>query len=231
MDSEKDTFNIESIIRSENLPESVVHALKEADIDQNGELSLEEIVLVLQAGDKAKQERQMFKWLCFGCILAFLVIIGTMGGAIYGLVELTNNVQSSDGVLVSKSNDPLATGSLLSVEAADQLYNQPPESVMGTTSIALSYEDGSILYQHVSGIEVIPGTRAEITTTSGDAYIITADGIAKKEENPGGVTPRFSIFNQTFWDAFVVRDKIALPEPLYWDIGSIDPVNILDPIP
>lgn len=203
MDSEKDAFNIESIIRSENLPESVIHALKKADIDQNGELSLEEIVLVLQTSDKAKKERQMFKWLCFGCILAFLVIIGTMGGAIYGLVELTNNVQSSNGVLVSKSKDPLATGSVLSVEAAEQLYNQPPKSAMETESIALLYEDGSILYQRVATIEVVPGTRAEVTTTSGDAYIITAEGITKREENPGGVTPRF--LSDASIEAFVIQ--------------------------
>lgn len=223
MDSEKDTLNIQSIIQKENLPETVVKALERADIDKNGELSLEEIVLVLQDSDKANKERQMFKWLCIVCTLGFLIIVATMGGAIYGLVELTDNVKSDDDILMSKSKEPLSAGLLYTVQAAEQLFDQDPKSVMQTESIALSNEDGSILYQRVAEIEIVPGIRAEITTTSGDAYVITAEGITRREENPGGLVPRVMLgsWDMTYPSTMYTFQRFSPGPPISY---SPDPV-------
>jgi hypothetical protein len=85
--------------------------IQRADVNSDGILSVSELLGVLESEKKAQSDRKMFLRLLVALGVAVLVLIATLCGAVYGIVDLTQKVDDNDGAMVSKATgDVMSTG-------------------------------------------------------------------------------------------------------------------------
>lgn len=113
---------------------SVIQRLKNADLDKDGRLSVSELVQLVQSEQRALADRRLFRNLLIAIVVAVLILVSALVGAVYGIVKLTDEVDDSNGLLVSaKTGSVMATGKATEVVLLSQLYAKASNSTSGST--------------------------------------------------------------------------------------------------
>jgi hypothetical protein len=152
---------------------------------------------VLESEKKAQSDRKMFLRLLVALGVAVLVLIATLCGAVYGIVDLTQKVDDNDGAMVSKATgDVMSTGVVLEARNATAIvtrdFGQTLQRVLETDKLVAFGEDGSVAVYHVSSARLSNKDATHFTvrfnTMDGKVLEIDAQGSIVEEgvEGLGG---------------------------------------------
>ncbi|WPT16663.1 hypothetical protein PSENEW3_00004671 [Picochlorum sp. SENEW3] len=103
---------------------SVLKRIKEVDIDKDGNLSMQELIQLVQSEQKAHADRRLFRNFLIALVVAVLILVAALVGAVYGIVKLTDEVDDNNGVLVSANTGTvMATGKATNLLDLSKLYS------------------------------------------------------------------------------------------------------------
>ncbi|KAI8104521.1 hypothetical protein M9434_003076 [Picochlorum sp. BPE23] len=184
--------DVESLLRScsaKGLSAKLTDRIREADVDQDGVLSVDELVEVMRREMQAVSDRKLFRNILLALFVAVLVLIATLCGTVYAIVDLSKEVKNDNGVLVSSSSgDVMSTGSaqqtvpvgpdLLSLAAS-------PESLSNAHSLVLpAVEGGETTVYKIAKLVSSPGTGSmDITTVDGTLLLVNQSGVYERSES------------------------------------------------
>jgi hypothetical protein len=188
-DVEKDTYSVRRLMELKSMSPSLARRIKDADVDRDGQLSIEEIVKAIESEQTAAEDAHMMKWMVIGTLALLVILLGTLAGAIYGLVELNKDISTSDNVLTSASTGQVLTAAVATDRSPLQsLYlSDSPLPALNLQKMVLgNAESGSATYS-VASVRIKPNTSATILTTTGETFIVDAEGIrASGDDTSGG---------------------------------------------
>jgi hypothetical protein len=150
----------------------------EADVDKNGELSLEEVMQVMQSEQKAVSDRRLFLRIVIALGVALLLLLAAVTGMTYGIVELSKDIKQTNNVLVSKDTGaPLSTGNVHRQQALSDLYLADPVAASSLEKMMLGNPAGGVDVYHIASLSFDPNVSVTINTTSGQSFVVDAEGI------------------------------------------------------
>lgn len=152
--------------------------IKEADLDNDGRLSMEELVEVMRSEQQAIGDRKLLRNILIALAIAVLVLIATLCGTVYAIVKLTQEVNDQDGLLVSSSSgDVMSTGVAQESLDATQLYRyQDPTILRNIEGVLVPTQQGVTMYR-VSKITAVPNISATIYTSDGSTLEVDDSGV------------------------------------------------------
>ncbi|KAL4542014.1 hypothetical protein Ndes2526B_g06501 [Nannochloris sp. 'desiccata'] len=187
-DVEKDTCSVSMLMQLKSMTPSLARRIKDADVDRDGQLSIEEIIKAIESETTAAEDAHMMKWMVIGTLALLVILLGTLAGAIYGLVELNKDISASDNILTSSSTGQVLTAGVAQERSPLQalyLSDSPMLAINLQKMILSSAESGSATYS-VASVQVKPNTSATILTTTGETFIVDAEGIRTSGGNTSG---------------------------------------------
>jgi len=102
---------------------SILKRIKEADIDKDGVLSVIELIQLVKSEQRAHADRRLFRNFLIALVVAVLILVAALVGAVYGIVKLTDEMDDSNGVLVSvKTGSVMATGKATDLVDLSRLF-------------------------------------------------------------------------------------------------------------
>ncbi|WPT15276.1 hypothetical protein PSENEW3_00003217 [Picochlorum sp. SENEW3] len=179
--------DVELLLQNGAIPPKLADRIRAADANQDGRLSVLELVEVMRREQKAVEDRKLFRNIMLALLVAVLVLIATLCGTVYGIVKLTQEVNDQDGLLVSASTgevmgtglaqEPLPLSRLYRFGDSSELRNV--ESVIVASKPDEGSADGSEEVQmfRVSKISAVPNVRATVYTVDGSKLEVDDTGV------------------------------------------------------
>ena len=87
-DIEKHSLSVKQLLSARGVSAELAKRIQEADVDGNGEISIEELVVVLQSEQKAKQDVKLFRNIVILLVVCLIILIAATAGVTYGTVSL-----------------------------------------------------------------------------------------------------------------------------------------------
>lgn len=178
--------DVEALLRScsiRGLQSNVAERIRQADVDQDGALSVDELVEVMRRELQAVSDRKLFRNILISMFVAVLVLVATLCGTVYAIVSLSKEVKNDNGLLVSSSSgDVMATGvAQETVKVGPELLGllNIPEKLSEAHSIIIPSLDNSkyTLYK-VAKITSSPSTGTmEVNTIDGTTLLMNQSGV------------------------------------------------------
>ncbi|KAL4537082.1 hypothetical protein Ndes2526A_g06575 [Nannochloris sp. 'desiccata'] len=187
-DVEKDTYSVSMLMQLKSMTPSLARRIKDADVDRDGQLSVEEIVKAIESEQTAAEDAHMMKWMVVGTLALLVILLGTLAGAIYGLVELNKDISASNNILTSSSTGQVLTAGVATERSPLQalyLSDNPMPAINFQKMILSDAYGGSATYS-VASVQVKPNTSATILTTTGEEFIVDAEGIRTSGDDTSG---------------------------------------------
>ena len=178
MDVESDTVSVSRLLASKSISPALARRIRSADADNNGELSLHEVLEVMKSEERAIADRRLFVRILVALGVGLLLLAAATAGMTYGIVVLSKDVSDSGNVLVSKSTgQTMATGKALSALPVTQLYLADPSLFQSFDKLTLSNSEGGVDVYAVSSVSFVPNVSATVNTTSGKSFYVDSAGI------------------------------------------------------
>ncbi|KAI8104518.1 hypothetical protein M9434_003073 [Picochlorum sp. BPE23] len=184
--------DVESLLRScsaKGLSAKLTDRIREADMDRDGALSVDELVEVMRREMQAVSDRKLFRNILLALFVAVLVLIATLCGTVYAIVDLSKEVKNDDGVLVSSSSgDVMSTGSAQqTVTVGPELLAllDFPESLSNVHSLVIPAMGGdeTTVYK-IAKLISSPGTGSmNIATVDGTLLLVNQSGVYERSES------------------------------------------------
>lgn len=121
-------IRVEDLLRIKSLSPSLVSRIQSADVDQDGSITSNELITAFLAEHGRHRDVLMLRKIAIGLFVMILIVLGTMGGAIYGLVEYTQKVQTQEGFIASKEDGMALASSSLKFEVPLKSYSNDTAS-------------------------------------------------------------------------------------------------------
>jgi hypothetical protein len=83
-DIEKHSLSVKQLLAARGVSSELSKRIQEADADGNGEISIEELVVVLQSEQKAKQDVRLFRNIVILLAVSLIILIAATAGVTYG---------------------------------------------------------------------------------------------------------------------------------------------------
>lgn len=147
-------IRVSDLLAMKSLSPSLVSRIRSADVDQDGFISSREVIYAFLAEHGRNKDVLMLRRIAVCLCLMILIVLGTMGGAIYGLVEFTKKVNAQDNYLVSKQDGMPLSSSALVIQVPLSNY----------------MDQAADLYTSVEEIR-IEGTEAQTSLTIGNLTV------------------------------------------------------------
>lgn len=190
---------------------SIMKRVNEADTDKDGVLSVQELIQLVQSEQKAHADRRLFRNFLIALVVAVLILVAALVGAVYGIVKLTDEVDDSNGLLVSaNTGSVMATGKATELVALSQLYAKASNSTSDSTdpvSIAQQMEilvvphgevEGGFTVHRVASIRSYPSEQmAIIVSEDGTVIQIDSSGLRYLRDPLVDLLPELSLSYMT----------------------------------
>ena len=169
-------LDVEALLRScsmKGLSPKVAERIKQADADQDGCLSVDELIEVIRTEMRAVSDRKLFRNILISLFVTVLVLVATLCGTVYAIVDLSKEVKNDNGVLVSSS-----TGHVMATGTAQQALTvgpdliallEFPERLSKAHSVVVPAVDGDIATVYKVG-------KMTLSPSSGTVEVSTVDG-------------------------------------------------------
>eukprot|EP00890_Picochlorum_soloecismus_P002930 jgi/Picsp_1/3638/NSC_06475-R1_---NA--- len=179
-------LHVEALLRScsmKGLSPRVAERIRQADADQDGHLSVDELIEVIRTEMRAVSDRKLFRNLLISLFVAVLVLVATLCGTVYAIVELSKEVKNDNGVLVSSSSgDVMATGTAQrAMTVGPELLTllELPESLSKAHSVVIPAIDGgnSTVYKVAKMTSSPSAGTVEVRTVDGTTLSMNLSGV------------------------------------------------------
>ena len=185
------TIPIHPLLQFPGLSESLKSSIKEADLDGDGELSVQEVLSILEQEHRARADRKLFRNILIALVSGMLIMIAALCGTVYAIVDMNSQLQDDNNVIVSKSSgQPMATAAAKTIHDVGAFLSLSPEQMSTMEALLLSDTDGSIFnIYRLSSVSYSPGAGiALLETTGGDTFIGTSNGFTRLDNKTGMYT-------------------------------------------
>ncbi len=99
-------------ISFEAFPDNVQDKLKELDLSGDGKIDAKEIIAGMQALQRERQKTRQLFWLVIFLGILMCLLLGTMCGLLFAVIEMTKESKISNGMMLVKgTNDPVRVAS------------------------------------------------------------------------------------------------------------------------
>ena len=179
-------LDVEALLRScsmKGLSPKVAERIKQADADQDGCLSVDELIEVIRTEMRAVSDRKLFRNILISLFVTVLVLVATLCGTVYAIVDLSKEVKNDNGVLVSSSTgDVMATGTAqqaLTVGPDLLALLEFPEMLSKAHSVVVPAVDGDTATVYKVGkmtLSPSSGT-VEVSTVDGTTLLMNQSGV------------------------------------------------------
>jgi hypothetical protein len=187
--------DVDALLRScsmKGLSPKVAERIRQADVDHDGALSVDELIEVIRTEMQAVSDRKLFRNILIALFVAVLVLVATLCGTVYAIVDLSKEVKNDNGVLVSSSSgDVMATGTAQqTVTVGPELLSllEFPESMSNAESVIIPTTAGgnaTTLVYKVAKITSCPEMGSmEVLTLDGTTLLTNQSGMY--EQSGGG---------------------------------------------
>ena len=168
---------------------AIIQRIKDADIDKDGRLSVSELVQLVQSEQRALADRRLLRNFLIAIVLAVLILVAALVGAVFGIVKLTDEVDDSNGVLVSaKTGSVMATGKATELVVLSQLYAKASNTSGSTNPVSIAQQmevvvvphdevEGGFTVHRVASIRSYPSEQL--------AIIVSVDGTVIQVDSSG----------------------------------------------
>jgi hypothetical protein len=132
----------------------------------------------MQSEQKAVSDRRLFLRILVALGVALLLMLAAMTGMTYGIVEFTKELKQNNNVIVNKdTGDALSIGIAHRQLALSDLYLADPVAASSLEKMMLGNPAGGIDVYHIASLSFDPNVSVTINTTSGQSFLIDAEGI------------------------------------------------------
>jgi hypothetical protein len=180
------------------LSPKVAERIRQADANQDGALSVDELVEVIRTEMRAVSDRKLFRNILISLFVAVLVLVATLCGTVYAIVDLSKEVKNDNGLLVSSSSgDVMATGrAQQAMQVGPELFNflNFPESLSSANSVIIpAIQGGNSIVYKVAKITSSPSTGTmEVNTVDGTILFMNQSGVYEvSRDGPDAYIPLF----------------------------------------
>jgi hypothetical protein len=168
-------------LESSPVPQSLCERVREADANKDGILSVGEFVQLVLSEQQAVSQRRLFRRLLWVLGVGSLLLIAALVGCVYGIVDLTRQVDDNDRVLSSRATgEAMATGQVLTLSSNLSSLVDDPATAIGAAlqmdRVVVPEEDGGFSVQRVTGVRVSPSDGAVLSLASGEQVSVGVDG-------------------------------------------------------
>ena len=187
------TIPIDPLLQFPGLSESLKKSVREADINGDGELSVAEVLRIMEHEHRARADRNLFRNIVIALVIGMVITIAALCGTVYAIVDMNNQLKDDNNVITSKSSgQPMATATAKTVHDAGAFLSLSPEQMSSMEALLLQDPDGTSLIYRLSSILYSPGAGiALLETTGGDSFIGTPNGFTRLDNTTGMYTEEF----------------------------------------
>ena len=164
---------------------SILKRIKEADVDKDGNLNVQELIQLVQSEQRAHADRRLFRNFLIALVVAVLILVAALVGAVYGIVKLTDEVDDNNGVLVSaNTGSVMATGKATKLLDLSKLYARSNSGANGTTKsspavmlaeqlevLVMPLADGGYDVHRVASVRSFPAEQRAIVVSEDGSII------------------------------------------------------------
>jgi hypothetical protein len=191
-------------LESSPVPQSLCERVREADANKDGILSVGEFVQLVLSEQQAVSQRRLFRRLLWVLGVGSLLLIAALVGCVYGIVDLTRQVDDNDRVLSSRATgEAMATGQVLTLSSnLSSLVGDQSTSIgaaLQMDRVVVPEEDGGFSVQRVTGVRVSPSDGAVLSLASGESVSVGVDGtlsVIQPSGNSNSSTPGRRLLQQ-----------------------------------
>lgn len=177
-------MKISDLMKQDGISASLVKRIEKADVDQDGTLSVQEIVQLVQSEQQAHADRKLFRDFLIALVVGMLILIAALCGTVYAIVKLTQEVGDDNGVLVSTdSGEAISTGQAVDTLDVTQLYLQRAPGLTNQLETVVIPNDKGFKVYRIASIEV-EEDRALISTLDGTKFQVDERGLFKEGQEP-----------------------------------------------
>lgn len=111
-DLKQQYVSVSRLLQVRSLNEREVAKILEKDTDQDGKLTVSELLKVIEDQQDDVRRSNVYRYLFYILASLSIALIAAVCGITYGIVDATRSISSDDGLLVSRStNTVLSIGS------------------------------------------------------------------------------------------------------------------------
>ena len=172
--------DVRSLLKSQSLSPSLREQIQKTDLDDNGVISVDELLKVLKTERMLRRERNLLIRIVSALAVACVLIIAAVAGLTYAVVHLTKDTNVQNNILVSKdTSDAISTASMQATYPLKDWYKvQSMSELEGLTQITIPYGDGVSIFK-IQDIHLVPNESIRFDTSSENVSItVTESGIS-----------------------------------------------------
>ena len=180
-DPESTGISVKSLEAAAFVSPKLIESIKKADEDNDGFISAEELVHIIQAEQQAVQSSRILRKIIIALAVLLFLNVAATAGLTYGIVYLTKDSSvDSDNVVVSKSTgEPVGSATAVySGDLANLYQTTNPVDLAGLQHLIIPEGDSFRIFQ-VGSMELLPNERVTLNTTvpGGPSIVIDSSGI------------------------------------------------------
>jgi hypothetical protein len=191
--------DVDALLRScsmKGLSPKVAERIRQADVDHDGALSVDELIEVIRTEMQAVSDRKLFRNILIALFVAVLVLVATLCGTVYAIVDLSKEVKNDNGVLVSSSSgDVMATGTAQQTVTVGpellSMFNFPSSLSKAHSVVIPAVDGGNTTVYKVGKMTASPSTGTlEVNTVDGTTLFMNQSGVYKiSDEGDNNYSP------------------------------------------
>ena len=177
-------MKISDLVKQDGISASLIKRIEKADVDQDGTLSVQEIVQLVQCEQQAHADRKLFRNMLIALVVGILILIAALCGTVYAIVKLTQEVGDDNGVLVSTdSGEAISTGQVVDRLDVTQLYLQAAPGLTNQLETLVIPTDNGFTVYRVASVQV-DEDRALVSTIDGTKFQVDERGVFREGQEP-----------------------------------------------
>ena len=184
---------VDELLQAEGVTANLQQQIKDADVNEDGLLSIPEVLRVLENEKRATADRKLFRNFLIALIVGVLILIAALCGTVYAIVHLSKEVSVDGGDLVSQSTGQIvSTGSAINVQDTFSLLSMSPQDMsLVETLIFPDATNSTYEIYRVGTISYTPNQKVLVETTTGDLLLGTKNGFVRMDNKTGLYTEEY----------------------------------------
>lgn len=171
-------IRVDELLKIKSLSPSLVSRIRSADIDQDGSITSNELINVFLAEHSRHKDVLMLRRIAMCLCVMIVIVLGTMGGAIYGLVEFTQKVKMQDGYIASKEDGMALASSSLNIEVPLEKYTDKTAAFCMSANEIRIWDTKTRTALGIGTLTVSPNERTvDIMTVGGYGFLLNSSGL------------------------------------------------------
>lgn len=180
-DPESSGINVRSLEAAASLNPRLKESIKKVDKNNDGFISADELVQIIQAEQDAVQSTRLLKKIIAALAVLLILNIAATAGLTYGIVYLATDTNvNDDNMLVSKSSGyPVGSSTVAYSGELASLYNTTDPLELASIEHLILPEGDSYRIFSVTGMDLTPGVRLQLNTTmnGGSSVVVDSSGV------------------------------------------------------